>query len=63
MNDTGRTAAGLARPHDAGAGAGKAAANGANSANGGPPQQAPAEAASRSPSGEGDAAIGGGAGG
>jgi probable phosphomutase (TIGR03848 family) len=61
MNDTGRTAAGLARPHDAGAG--KAAANGANSANGGAPQQASAEAASRPPFGEGDAAIGGGAGG
>ncbi len=57
MNDTGRTAAGLARPHDAGAGAGKAAANG------GAPPQAAAEAASRSPFGEGDAAIGGGAGG
>ena len=57
MNDTGRTAAGLARPHDSVAGAGKAAANG------GAPQQAPAEAASRPLLGEGDAAIGGGAGG
>jgi probable phosphoglycerate mutase len=57
MNDTGRTAAGLARPHDAGAAAGKAAANGAA------PQQAAAEAVSRPPFGEGDAAIGGGAGG
>jgi probable phosphomutase (TIGR03848 family) len=57
MNDTGRTAAGLARPHDSVAGAGKAAANG------GAPQQAPAEAASRALLGEGDAAIGGGAGG
>jgi probable phosphoglycerate mutase len=57
MNDTGRTAAGLARPHDAVAGAGKAAANG------GAPQQASAEAASRPLFGEGDAAIGGGAGG
>ena len=56
MNDTGRTAAGLARPPDAGAGAGKAAANG------GAPQAA-AEGASRPPFGEGDAAIGGGAGG
>ena len=54
MNDTGRTAAGLARPHDAGAA--KAAANG------GAPQAA-AEGASRPPFGEGDAAIGGGAGG
>src|SRR4029077_12020571 len=49
MNDTGRTAAGLARPHDAGAGGGKAAANG------GAPQAA-AEGASRSPFGEADAA-------
>jgi broad specificity phosphatase PhoE len=57
MNDTGRTAAGLARPRDSVAGAGKAAANG------GAPQQAPAEAASRPLLGEGDAAIGGGAGG
>jgi probable phosphomutase (TIGR03848 family) len=57
MNDTGRTAAGLARPHDAGAGADKAAANG------GAPPQAAAEGASRAPFGEGDAAIGGGAGG
>jgi probable phosphoglycerate mutase len=57
MNDTGRTAAGLARPHDVGAGTEKAAANG------GAPQQAAAEAASRLPFGEGDAAIGGGAGG
>ena len=56
MNDTGRTAAGLARPHEAGAVAGKAAANG------GAPQGA-VEAASRPPFGEGDAAIGGGAGG
>jgi probable phosphoglycerate mutase len=56
MNDTGRAAAGLARPPDAGTGAGKAAANG------GAPQAA-AEAASRPPIGEGDAAIGGGAGG
>jgi probable phosphomutase (TIGR03848 family) len=55
MNDTGRTAAGLARPHDAGAE--KAAANG------GAPQQAAAEAASRPTFAEGDAAIGGGAGG
>jgi probable phosphomutase (TIGR03848 family) len=54
MNDTGRTAAGLARPHDAGAA--KAAANG------GAPRAA-AEGASRPPFGEGDAAIGGGAGG
>jgi probable phosphoglycerate mutase len=54
MNDTGRTAAGLARPHDAGAG--QAAANG------GAPKAA-AEGASRLPFGEGDAAIGGGAGG
>ena len=54
MNDTGRTAAGLARPPEPGAA--KAAANG------GAPQAA-AEGASRPPFGEGDAAIGGGAGG
>ena len=57
MNDTGRTAAGLARPHDSVAGAGKAAGNGRA------PQQASAEAASQPLFGEGDAAIGGGAGG
>jgi probable phosphomutase (TIGR03848 family) len=51
MNDSGRSAAGLARPH------GRAAGNGAA------PRQAAAGAAPESPLGEGDAAIGGGAGG
>jgi probable phosphoglycerate mutase len=58
MNDTGRAAAGLARPHGAGAGAG----TGKAAANGGAPKPA-AGGASRLPFGEGDAAIGGGAGG
>ena len=56
MNDTGRTAAGLARPHDAGAGAGE----------GGRKWRSAAGGRRRSvafPFGEGDAAIGGGAGG
>jgi probable phosphoglycerate mutase len=54
MNDTGRAAAGLARPSHPGAGT-PGAANGA--------PEAAAGAVSRSALGEGDAAIGGGAGG
>jgi probable phosphoglycerate mutase len=54
MNDTGRAAAGLARPNHPDAGS-------ATAGNGAP--KAAAGAVSRSPLGEGDAAVGGGAGG